>query len=68
MEPFNDTPETLPAKESSFGRVRKWIGPDRPDPAPQDSSGRGITVRVESLLRLVSRIGSIGSKNRSNAT
>ncbi len=67
MEQFNNTPETLPAKESSFGRVRKWIGPDRPDPTFQDSFGREITVWVESTPNLVSRIGSIGSKNRSNA-
>jgi len=67
MEQFNNTPETLPAKESSFERVRKWIGPDRPDPALQVLSGGEITVRVEPVPDFVSRIGSIGSKNRSNA-
>jgi hypothetical protein len=67
MEQFNNTPETLPAKDSSFERVRKWIGPDRPDPVLQILSGREITVRVESVPNLVSRIGSIGSENRSNA-
>jgi hypothetical protein len=67
MEQFNNTPETLPAKDSSFGRVRKWIGPDRPDPVSQGLSGRDITVRVKAVPQLVSRIGSIGSENRSNA-
>ena len=67
MEQFNNTPETLPAKDSGFGRVRKWIGPDRPDPVLRFLSGREITVRVESVPHLVTGIGSIGSEIRFNA-
>jgi len=46
MEQFNNTPETPPAKDRSFGRVRKWIGSERPDPVPDNSFGTVITVLV----------------------
>jgi len=47
MEQFNDTPENHPAKDWIFGRVRKWIGPERPDPVPKTSFGTVITVLVD---------------------
>jgi len=47
VEKFNNTPETHPAKDWIFGCVRKWIGPERPDPVPQSSFGTVITVLVD---------------------
>jgi len=48
VEQFNNTPENPILGRVGFGRVRRWIGPDGPDPALLDLSGGGIMILVES--------------------
>jgi len=65
MEMYNNTPETHPAKDWIFGRVKKRIGSVRPNPIQMDLFRIVITVLVDLHAPHTSSLHPIGSVNRS---